>query len=167
VDFGLDLTNILNSELPVRLKANSISVSGKFDGVKPVLSLESRISRFLPLPYPAKESRKSPVKPTHCSLSAGEVDFLEPLISAPLVGKPGGLVVVRERDFVLFIGEFAAFKTGVIEFAVSFEHDAQFAYLIGVRIKTKFVCAPHTRRIPHFGEKATKNQKGGGASSVS
>jgi len=137
VGLALDQTDMLNPEFTGWQKPNAISVGRELYRVEPALSLEAGIAGLVAGLDATKESLKRAVQPTHCSLRRREVQLLKPLIDEPLVLEPRGLVGVVKTDAVQLVGQFPLFKTGVVEPAVSFDHNPKLPLLVAVGVEAE------------------------------
>jgi len=147
--FDLQLANMLNAEFSVFEKFDAVAVVGKGYGGKPALGLEARITwLFLGL-YTAKERLEGTVESSHCAISTVSINVGKPLVGTPLICVPGRLLKKSNGNAVFGIRELSLFQTGVVEPAVSLQHDLKLALLVGVGVKPKFERFVHLSAFYH------------------
>ena len=143
VQFHADQSDMLHAKTVAVEESDAVAVSREGETVEPVAPLESRIAGLLAVVDAAEEVFKRPLQAPHRGLCGGEVEASEEGAGEPLRLEPRGLFGVLHRPLFRLISRLPLFKALVVQASVRFEHDAQFAFLVGVRPKPVLECAPH------------------------
>ena len=131
--------DVLHSQ-PIGGQPDSITVRRKFDGIKEVSTLETRVSRFISRFDPTEEVLKCFVEPSHSRLSRREVDSGKVFVCAPFSLEPSRLLGIFDGLLFQLIGILLLSKTGIIQATMCLQHDTQLTLLVAIRPKPVFEC---------------------------
>ena len=142
VNFAFDHANMLDAK-PIVLESDAVAVGRKLNRVEPILGLESWKTWFLSSLDTPKESVEGLFQSTHGALGTADVEPGKPRIDKPLVCEPRRLIVIVNGNSIFLVSQLSLFEASIVKSAVRLKSDAQFAFLVSVRIKSELVCFTH------------------------
>ena len=143
VDLAANHADMLHAKSVV-VQTDAVSVGRERDAVEAVLGFESRVARCLTSLHSAEERDERFVETTHRGLCRGEVEAREVGVVVAQVLELGGLIDIPHCVLVLSVEVASLLQTEIVESPVRFEHDAEFALLVGVRKEPEFECPSHS-----------------------
>src|SRR5215510_3106533 len=124
MQFQFNLTNALQTEPATIEKSDPISIAGESKGIEAVERFIARVSRFLPVLYPAKERLKGFINTAQNVLCGGEVSQLQ-IARITYLFQLRGLIIIVERFSRYLVSALSFLQCGIVKGAGFLQLKAQ------------------------------------------